>query len=127
MRLKVKHRGSFKNTERYLKRHRSDRWLIKLLERHGSEGVNALALATPKDTGEAASSWYYEISKTVSGYKLSFSNSDMAEQVPVVVLLQYGHGTTGGTYVQGRDFINPALKPTIDKLSESIWKEVRYG
>jgi len=127
MKISFKHRGSFKNVERYLNNKRSDRFLVKLLEEYGQKGVEALSLMTPRDTGKAADSWFYEVSKIPSGYRLSYSNSDMAGEVPLVILLQYGHGTTGGTFVQGRDFINPALRPTVDQLSQAIWKEVRYG
>lgn len=119
-----KHRGDFRRTKKFLRRKFS---FSRLLNEYGKRGVEALSIATPKDTGEASSSWYYNVSKTDTGYMLSWSNSKMAGGVPLVVLLQYGHGTRGGTYVPGQDFINPALLPVINRLSEDLWKEVLNG
>lgn len=126
--INFKHKGSFNNFESYLKKIRYiNNKLYRILDKYGSQGVAALSSATPQDTGEAARSWSYEITKTDTGFSLGFYNDDMAGTVPLVVLLQYGHGTRGGTYVQGRDFINPALLPIINKLAEDLWKEVKYG
>lgn len=127
MRVLAKTRGSFKNLERYLQgQSRTERRIRSILNRYGQAGVTYLAQATPKDTGETADSWYYTVEKSKNGYKLSWRNSKAAGRVPLVVLLQYGHGTAGGTFVQGIDFINPALRPTVNKISEAIWKEVKY-
>lgn len=126
MKISIKHKGNFKHTERYLKRQQSDRRIKSILERYGARGVALLAEATQKDTGEAASSWYYEVNRTRAGYSLSWNNSKMAGDTPLVVLLQYGHGTRSGSFVQGRDFINPAIKPIGETISKAIWKEVMY-
>lgn len=126
MRVDVNHKGDFNTLERYLKNAKRMKF-EKILKRYAQRGVDELRLATPKDTGEAADSWYYEITQTKKGYKLSWSNSDAAGSVPLVVLLQYGHGTTGNTWVQGHDFINPALAKIMSDISADIWKEVRRG
>jgi hypothetical protein len=116
--------GSFKKTESYLSR------LLKndiktQLQRFGQEGVTALSQATPKDSGKAASSWSYSVEKTRTGYELSWSNDNVENGARVVLLIQYGHGTNGGGYVAGRDFINPALKPIFDKIEREVWKVVK--
>jgi hypothetical protein len=95
-----------------------------VLRRGGEMGVAALANATPQDTGEAAMSWSYEIQRSGDQYRLIFSNGKMAGTTPLVILLQYGHGTGTGGYVPGRDFINPALAPVYDYLTESLKLEV---
>lgn len=128
MKLTFKSRGEWRKTQRYLQhQRRSDARYKRILERYGAEGVVRLADATPRDSGETSASWYYQVTKTSRGYSLSFNNSVAAGSVPLVVLLQYGHGTRGGTYVQGTDFINPALVSVINNISESIWKEVTNG
>ena len=119
----VKHRGNFRKTEQFLKK-MSNRDYIQILEKYGREGVNALASATPVDSGETASSWSYKISTTRSGYIISWHNSHIVNGVPIAVILQYGHGTGTGGYVQGRDYINPALQPIFDKISHEAWREV---
>lgn len=119
----VKHRGNFRKTEQFLKK-MSNRDYIQILEKYGREGVNALASATPVDSGETASSWSYKISTTRSGYTISWYNSHIVNGVPIAVILQYGHGTGTGGYVQGRDYINPALQPIFDKISHEAWREV---
>lgn len=123
MRFIIKHKGSFKNTERYLNRVRKlDP--MSILRKYGERGVSALTSVTPRDTGTTATSWYYEVTKTKNGYRLSWNNSEAAGQTPLVILLHYGHGTRGGTYIPGRDFINPALRPIIEQLSAELRKEV---
>lgn len=121
--IRVVHKGNFTNTLRFLKRD-PDVKIRAIMHKHGSLGISELRRATPRDTSEAANSWSFDIKKTKTGWSLDFYNSDMAGSVPVVILLQYGHGTRGGTYVQGRDFINPAIGPIFDKLLVDIWKEV---
>lgn len=123
MGVKVKHRGGFKNIERYLRKNRRKN-LAPILEAYGRKGVEALSSLTPKDSGEAANAWYYEVRKTRKGYFLSWNNSKIVGDIPLVILLQYGHGTRGGAYVQGRDFINPALRSVVEQLSNELWKEV---
>lgn len=87
-------------------------------------GVEALAQATPVKTGKTASSWSYDLIKTNSGYELVFSNSNFNNGVPIAVILQYGHGTGTGGWVEGRDYINPALQPVFDKIAKTVWLEV---
>lgn len=94
------------------------------LDRYGKEGVAALASATPKDTGLTADSWYYEIVRSSENVRIVWKNSNIQNGVPIAVILQYGHGTRNGGYVQGRDYINPAIRPIFDKIAKESWKEV---
>lgn len=121
--IKINHKGSFKNTENFLKKNITTKQLL-ILEKYAQEGVEALASATPVDTGETASSWGYQISFTNKGIKLTFTNSNIVNGVPIAIILQYGHATRHGGYVEGIDYINPALKPIFDKISKSLWEEV---
>lgn len=116
-------KGSFQNTERFLKRVRSDA-IVSKLSRYGEEGVQALSQATPRDDGTTAHSWSYEIVKGRNSYSIVWKNSSMAGKTPVVILLQYGHGTGTGGYVQGKDFINPVMKPIFDRILNEAWREV---
>lgn len=95
-----------------------------ILERHGRMGVNALADATPADTGDTASKWDYKITGNRKRYELIWTNSEIAGSVPLVVLLQYGHATKSGYFIQGIDFINPAIKPVIQSLKTALLQEV---
>ena len=95
-----------------------------LLERHGAAGVIALASATPKDTGLTADSWSYKITRTRSGYRLSWMNSNYQGGVPVALVIQYGHALPSGYFIEGVDYINPALLPIFESLSNLLWKEV---
>ena len=95
------------------------------LDRYGREGVAALASATPIDTGLTAQSWYYEIKRTDNSISISFHNKNIQNGVPIAIILQYGHGTGNGGWVQGRDYINPAIQPIFDKIANDAWKEVR--
>lgn len=115
--------GSFNSTEKYLKKMaRGD--AFRLLDRYGSMGVEALRSATPVDSSETANSWSYKVERKSGRYSIKWMNSHMAGGTPVVILLQYGHGTGTGGYVQGRDFINPAIKPIFDKIADAVWREV---
>jgi hypothetical protein len=115
--------GSWSRSEAWLDRlHRGD--MFKTLDKYGKMGVEALAAATPVDSGLAASSWSYKVSVSRTHASISWLNTDTADGVPVVILLQYGHGTGTGGYVQGRDFINPAIKPIFDQISNDVWKAV---
>jgi len=96
-----------------------------LVEPYAAEGVAALQAATPRDTGLAAESWYYEIETTRNHVTIRWLNRDVENGFPVVVMLQYGYGTGTGGYVQGRDFINPALKPIFDRIGDGVWKVVK--
>jgi hypothetical protein len=121
--ITFKQKGDFSKLTRYLQRakevvHLSD------LDKFGKEGVNALAAATPKDSGKTASSWYYVITHKNGSSSISFQNSNIQNGVPIAIILQYGHGTRNGGYVQGRDYINPALQPIFDRIADEAWKEV---
>lgn len=115
--------GSFKNMEKYLRRMSSGD-AFRVLHRCGAMGVAALRQATPIDSSETANSWSYEVERASGRYSIKWLNSHMAGGTPVVILLQYGHGTGTGGYVQGRDFINPAIKPIFEKIADEVWREV---
>lgn len=118
-------KGDWTSTLNFLKKDRNSRF-TSILRKYGKAGVDALSDATPKDTGLTASSWSYEIWTDGKGnYKLYWTNSNLAEPgMPIAVLIQYGHATKSGAYVQGVDYINPALKPIFDKMAKDIWGEV---
>ena len=115
--------GSFNKTERFLKKAHNASKTIDLTK-YGEKGVAALQAATPTRTGLTASSWYYKIEKSGSRITLSFLNSNVNKGVPIAIILQYGHGTNNGGWVQGRDYINPALRPVCDEMAQAIWREV---
>ncbi len=121
--ITISSHGSFENTEKFLKR-MSDKSIFDSLSRYGEEGVQALAEATPKDSGDTARSWTYEIERTSTSYAIIWSNTNVVDGVPIAVLIQVGHGTGTGGYVSGRDYINPALRPVFDRIAASVWKEV---
>ena len=116
--------GSFSKTEAWLKRLQEDHEIMAILEQGGLKGVLALRLATPVDSGRVAASWDFEIKRVKGGYILTFTNSDVENGFPVAVMIQYGHGTGSGGYVEGIDYINPALKPVFDEISDELWKVV---
>jgi len=99
---------------------------FKALEKYGAIGVQALSQATPRDSGDTANSWYYEIVQRPGYYAIHWLNSHVEDpgRIPVAVLLQYGHATRNGGYVQGRDYINPAMRPIFDQIAAEMWKEV---
>lgn len=107
-------------------------WLEKLselfrkgiLDKYGEMGVEALRSATPVDSGETAASWYYKVQNSGSSATIEFHNSHINKGVPIAIILQYGHGTGTGGWVEGRDYINPAIQPIFDKIAEEAWKEV---
>lgn len=121
--IKIVHRGSFRNTDRFFSRMKRGE-IRQVLEKYGQIGVDALSSATPKDTGLAASSWSYDVKHRFGSWSIVWSNDDIEEGFPVVISLQLGHGTGHGGYVQGKDFINPALKPVFDQIAEEAWREV---
>lgn len=123
MGFRVTTSGSFANNRRFLQNARKLQ-LSQILNAAGQEGVAALAVATPKDSGLAASLWRYEVSSSFGGTTLTWYNSDVENGFPVAVMLQYGHGTRGGGYVQGRDYINPAMRAVFDRISDEVWKAV---
>lgn len=123
MKVKVFKKGDLKKTTKFLEGAKV--FAIKpLLKRYGEAGVRALQAATPKDTGELASSWGYEIRTDRTAARVIWTNSKIVDGVPIAIILQYGHGTGGGGYVEGRDYINPALQGIFDQLAAAAWKEV---
>lgn len=117
-------KGNFKKTDNLLSGLKNLK-IDKLLTKYGEDGVAALSNATPRDTGVTADSWSYEIKKSRGTIHIYWTNSNVNQGIPIVVLIQYGHGTRNGGYVQGRDFINPAIRPVFDKIADDIWAEVR--
>lgn len=97
------------------------------LEAYGQQGVDALAAATPTETGLTARSWTYDISRKGGRYYLSWHNTNIQNGAPIAILIQYGHGTGTGGYVQGRDYINPAIQPLFDKIADDVWEKVKNG
>lgn len=116
-------KGDFSQTEKLLKKSLG-RDYISILDRYGRQGVEALRAASPVDTGLMASSWRYEITQTGSSISLTFHNDDIENGCNVAILVQYGHGTPNGYFVEGQDFINPALRPIFDDLADKAWREV---
>ena len=97
---------------------------LDILDKYGKEGVAALASATPKESGETANSWYYEVVRSKDSISIQFLNSNIQNGVPIAIILQYGHGTGTGGWVQGRDYINPAIQPIFDRITNDLWREV---
>lgn len=116
-------KGDFSKFTKFLERAKE---VAKLsdLDRYGREGVAALSSATPKDTGLTASSWEYEIEHKDGSVSISFYNTNVNNGVPIAIILQYGHGTRNGGWVEGRDYINPAIQPIFDKIAREAWEEV---
>lgn len=121
--ISLRSKGDFSKTEKFLKKS-FGRDYLTVLERYAKLGVAALASATPIETGETASSWNYEIIQNGSSLSIIWSNSHVEKGVNIAVILQYGHGTRNGGWVEGVDYINPALKPIFDSLADAAWKEV---
>lgn len=123
--IKVTTKGSFKNTDAFLQRMKR-REQFKALAKYGPVGVEALASATPVDSSETANSWYYEIVEKPGYFAIHWLNSHVEQPgtVPIAAIIQYGHGTGTGGYVQGIDYINPAMRPVFDQIVADMWKEV---
>ena len=121
--IEVRQKGDFRKLSSFLEKGK-ETFNLGILNRYGREGVIALQNATPKDTGETASSWSYQISRKNGIVSLEFHNSHYNKGVPIAIILQYGHATGNGGYVQGVDYINPALQPIFNKLAEEAWREV---
>lgn len=121
--ISFRQKGDFSKLTRFLERAKN---LVHLsdLDRYGREGVAALASATPVDTGKTAASWYYDIKIDKESASITFNNSNIQNGVPIAIILQYGHGTRNGGWVEGRDYINPVIQPIFDKIAEEAWKEV---
>ena len=116
-------KGDFSKLTKYLEK-ASKAAKISDLDRFGREGVAALASATPVDSGITAASWYYEIERGSGTTRIVFGNANINDGVNIAVILQYGHGTGTGGWVQGRDYINPAIQPIFDKIADDAWREV---
>ena len=123
MPIVISQTGSFERTLKFLRKIHSFSFRQKL-EKYGEEGVEALRQATPRDTGLTAESWSYEIHSSGTSAQINWTNSNNNHGVYIAVLIQYGHGTRNGGYVQGRDYINPAMRPIFDKIAEELWEEV---
>ena len=121
--IRFKQKGDFKKLNSYLERIKD---VIKnsQLDKYGDLGVQALSEATPKKTGLTSESWYYKIERKNTSLSISFYNSNINEGVPIAIILQYGHGTKNGGWVEGMDYINPAIRPIFDRIANEAWKEV---
>ena len=125
MKISVTGSASFDKTIAALKKaHQVSQHLDSVISAQAQAGVRALSHATPADSGLAASSWSYEVKKTAAGIEIHWLNSDMENGFPVAIMIQYGHGTGTGGYVQGRDYINPAMRPIFDQIADTVWKAV---
>lgn len=121
--ITIKQTGDFKNTEKFFSNAKKLE-VRRILEEYGQRGVNALAIATPKDTGETAAGWTYQIEVGANNYFIAWYNSYEENGANIAMLIQYGHGTRGGTYVPSIDYVNPAMGPILSEISDAIWKEV---
>lgn len=121
--FKVKHKGSFKNTENFFDR-ALKRDYMKILDRYGRQGVELLKAATPTDSGITAESWGYEISQSNGQVSITWTNSHENQGVNIAILIIYGHGTRNGGYVQGNNFVTPTLQPLINEMATKVWEEV---
>ena len=121
--ISFRQKGDFSKLTKFLERAKES---VKLgdLDKYGRAGVEALASATPVDSGLTANSWYYEIENKNGSASITFLNRNIQNGVPMAIILQYGHGTGTGGWVQGRDYINPAIQPLFDKIADDAWKEV---
>lgn len=121
--IRFRQKGDFSKLTSYLERAKR---AVRLsdLDRFGRQGVVALSSATPVDSGETAASWYYEITNKNGIIRISFLNKNIQNGVPIAIILQYGHGTGTGGWVEGRDYINPSIQPIFDQIANTAWKEV---
>ena len=115
--------GDFKKTEKFFRKiSKGD--FFQALDAFGRKGVEALASATPVNSGKTSDSWDYEIHRSNGRISIYWTNSNVNDGVNIAVILQYGHGTRNGGYVQGRDYINPAIRPIFDKIADDAWREI---
>lgn len=122
--IKFKHRGNFKNAEKFFSKNlKLDPMTI--LKTYAEMGLKALMYETPKDSGKTALSWSYEIENNRNGYSIIYKNDNVNDGVNIAILLQYGHGTNHGGYVQGIDYINPALQPIFESMADKAWREMK--
>jgi len=120
----IRTRGSTKNLDRFLKKMQQNE-IFRVLDRYGAMGVAALASATPVESGVTANSWQYKVEHKRGQHSITWYNTNVNDGIPIVILIQYGHGTGTGGFVQGRDFINPVIKPLFDKIANDVWEQVR--
>lgn len=121
--VSFRHRGNFNKVERFLNKMAGHSYL-NILDKYGQMGVAALSASTPVDSGKTSQSWTYEIERTPTNTTISWLNTNTNKNVNIAIILQYGHGTGTGGYVQGRDYINPAMRPVFDEIAQQAWKEV---
>ena len=121
--IKFRQKGDFSKVTKYLAKVK-DVAKLNNLDKYGRDGVAALASATPVDSGLTANSWSYKIERQSGSVSISFHNTNINKGVPIAIILQYGHGTKNGGWVEGRDYINPAILPIFDKIANDAWKEV---
>ena len=121
--ISFRQKGDFSKLSRYIEKAR-EAAKIGILDKYGREGVAALASATPVKTGKTASSWVYEIKRQNGSVSIVFKNTNIVNGVPIAIILQYGHGTGTGGWVEGRDYINPAIQPIFDEIANEAWREV---
>lgn len=123
MGISVSSKGNWEKTTKLLERTSKQSIKLDILRQYGELGVQSLSINTPVDTGETATSWYYTISNQNGKWKISFMNRNIVNGVPIAIILQYGHATRNGGWVEGRDYINPALRPIFDGMANKAWKE----
>lgn len=121
--ISFRQKGDFSKTTKFLEKAKNV-FKNNNFDEYGRQGVAALASATPKDSGLTSESWYYEIKQTKDSVTITFNNKNIVNGVPIAIILQYGHGTGTGGWVEGRDYINPAIRPIFDKLAKDAWEEV---
>jgi len=121
--ISIRHRGNLNKTEKFFERARKANY-IKILQKYGQEGVRKLSLATPIDTGLTSASWEYVIERTSKGAIIKWVNNHVVNGASIAILIQYGHATKDGGYVQGIDYINPAMKDTFEQITQDIIREV---
>lgn len=121
--ISFKQKGDFSKLTCFLEKSKES-INLGILNKYGREGVEALSSATPVESGKTSSSWYYEITNKNKKISISFYNSNVQNGIPIAVIIQYGHGTKNGGWVEGLDYINPAIQPIFNKISESAWREV---
>ena len=123
--ITITHKGDFRKSLQYLNKI-TDLPIRNILDKYGRLGVNALASATPVDTGKTADSWTYEVEVNKTGYIITWLNTNVNKHVNIALILQTGHGTRNGGYVAGRDYINPAIQPIFDQIASEAWQEVTH-
>ena len=121
--ISFRQQGDFSNLSRFLEKAKES-VKIGMLDKYGRAGVEALASATPKDTCLTAASWKYEIKRQNGSVSIEFYNTNVQKGIPIAIILQYGHATGNGGWVEGRDYINPAIQPLFDKIAKEAWEEV---